>query len=474
MLRLGLALQPPFDFAVMRQHHSALIAEDVFYSSHPASAPEWRRRAAADYVAQATIPEPIVTERLAALTYTVAGREDLRLPRMLLGVLWVVGGLFLYGALKQWSSAPAAAVAFAVYSFLPYSFRASIGLLPDGLAVALMCATLYGLARLGPVLTSQRVFLAALPAAAAILVRPMTVFFLLPPALALLWQTRRDGFPMRALALYGVVATLPFVAYFTWRLGADPAYAARLSTTFAPSLLVDVSFYRGWARYVWMAFGPVIFIAAVAGAVVAPAGPVRLILRAMWPGYVVYGVFFNLHISTHPYYQTIAVPLVACSAGAFAAWLAGLSARLGAWFAPTVAAGLIGAALAQGTFAAPPVASRIADYQAIGVAVDHSSQVIFLSEDWGTPLRYHGGLAGRYWPTRFEIQMYLPLGSSGLPNIDAQSRWQALSYAVGGARYFVVTDLGELSRQLDLQQLLTTQFNLRAGTKRYRVYEVRQ
>ena len=457
----------------MRQHHSALIAENVFYSTHPASAPEWRRRAAADYVAQATIPEPIVTERLAALIYTVAGHEDLRLPRMVLGVLWVVGGLFLYGALRQWSSDRAAAVAFAVYSFLPYSFRASISLLPDSLAVLLMCAALYGLARLGPVLTPQRLFLAALPAAAAILVRPMTGFFLLPPAVALLWQARRDGFPVRAIALYGLVAVLPFVAYFTWRFGADPTYVGRLSTTFAPSLLVDVSFYRGWARYVWMAFGPVIFIAAVAGAVVAPAGPIRLILRAMWPGYVAYGVFFNLHISTHPYYQTIAVPLVACSAAAFAAWLAGRMARLGAWLAPVLAAGLIGAALAQGTFGAPPGASRIADYQAIGVDVDHSSQVIFLSEDWGTPLRYHGGLAGRYWPTRFEIQMYRPLGSSGLTDSDARSRWQALSSAVDGARYFVVTDLGELSRQPDLQQLLTTRFNLRTSTERYLVYEVR-
>jgi hypothetical protein len=330
------------------------------------------------------------------------------------------------------------------------------------------------LARLGPVLTPQGVVLAALPAAAAILVRPMTVFFLLPSALTLLWQTRRDRFPMRAVALYGVVAILPFVAYFTWRIGADPTYVARLSTTFAPSLLVDVSFYRGWARYVWMAFGPVIFIASVAGAVLAPAGPMRLVLRAMWPGYVVYGVFFNLHISTHPYYQTIAVPLVACSAGAFAAWLAGLSARLGAWLAPMLAAGLMGAALAQGTFVPPLTSSRIADYQSIGVAVDHSSQVIFLSEDWGTPLRYHGGLAGRYWPTRFEIQMYLPLGASGLTDIDAQSRWQALSSAVGGARYFVVTDLGELSRQPDLQQLLATRFNLRTSTDRYRVYEVRR
>ena len=458
----------------MRQHHSALIAEDVFYSSHPASAPEWRRRAAADYVAQATIPEPIVTERLAALIYTVTGHEDLRLPRMLLGLFWVVGGLFLYGTLKQWSSASAAAVAFAVYSFLPYSFRASIGLLPDGLAVPLMCAALYGLARLGPVLTTQGILVAALSAAAAIMVRPMTVFFLLPPALMLLGHARRDGFPMRALALYGLVAILPFVAYFTWRLGADPTYVARLSTTFAPSLLVDVSFYRGWARYVWMAFGPVIFTSAVAGAVVAPAGPLRLVLRAMWPGYVIYGVFFNLHISTHPYYQTIAVPLIACSAGACAAWLSGLSARLGAWLAPILAAGLVAAASVQGTFAAPSVANRIADYQAIGVAVDHSSQVIFLSEDWGTPLRYHGGLAGRYWPTRFEIQMYRPLGSRGLEDTNAQNRWQAVSSAVGGARYFVVTDLDELSRQPDLKQLLSERFSLRTGTERYLVYQAQQ
>ena len=474
MLRIGLALQPPFDFAVMRQHHSALIAENVYYSGHPAAAPEWRRRAAAEYVAQATIPEPIVTERLAGLIYAAAGHEDLRLPRMLLGLFWVVGGLFLYGALKQWSSPASAAVAFAVYSFLPYSFRASISLLPDSLAVLLMCAALYGLARLGAVLTPQRLFWAALPAAGAIVVRPMTAFFLLPSAVALLWQSRRGGSPMRALAIYGLVAILPFLVYFAWRVGADSTYAARVSTTFAPSLFVDAGFYRGWARYVWMAFGPVLFAAALAGALVAPAGPIRAVLRAMWPGYVAYGLVFNLHISTHPYYQTIAVPMVACSAGALAAWLSRLSTRLEAWLPATVAAGLTAAALAQGTFAPPLAASRIADYEAIGAAVEHSPQVIFLSEDWGTPLRYYGGLAGRYWPTRFEIQMYLPLGASGLVNSDAPARWQALSSAVGGARFFVVTDLDELSRQPDLQQLLTERFNLRKRTERYLVYEALQ
>jgi hypothetical protein len=199
---------------------------------------------------------------------------------------------------------------------------------------------------------------------------------------------------MRALAIYVLIALLPVVAYFVWRIGADPTYAARVSTTFAPSLLVDVGFYRGWARYVWMAFGPVIFVAAVAGALVVPAGPLRVVLRTMWPGYVAYGIFFNLHISTHPYYQTIAVPMVACSAGALAVWVSGLSARLEGWLGTTVAAGLIAGALVQGTFAPPPASTRIADYQAIGTAVEHSAQVVFLSEDWGTPLRYYGGLAG--------------------------------------------------------------------------------
>jgi len=460
----------------MRQHHSALIAENAYYSGHPTAAPEWRRRVAAEYVAQATIPEPIVTERLAALIYSVAGHEDLRLPRMFLGLFWVVGGLFLYAAVKEWSSASAAAVAFAVYSSLPYSFRASVSLQPDTLAVPLMCAALYGLARLGSAYSPSGLMLAALPAAAAILVRPMAAFFLIPPALTLIWQARgRGGLAVRALALYGVAALLPFAAYFAWRINVDPTYAARISATFAPSLLVDVGFYRGWARNVSMAFTAV-FLLAIAGALV-PTGSVRLPVRAMWLGYLVYGVLFNLHISTHPYYQTIAVPLVACSTGAWAAWKVRSPELLTrwlwtGWFAPGLAAVLFALALLQGTFAASPAATRIADYEAIGEAVDHSSQVIFLSEDWGTPLRYHGGLAGKYWPTRFEIQMYLPLGSRGLTDSAATARWQELSAAVGGARYFVVTDLGELSRQPDLQQLLSTRFSLRKGTERYLVYEL--
>jgi hypothetical protein len=298
-------------------------------------------------------------------------------------------------------------------------------------------------------------------------------FFLIPSAVALIWQARARISDACARNLR-LIAILPVVAYFVWRIGADPTYAARVSTTFAPITPRRCRFLSGWARYVWMAFGPVIFVAAVAGALVVPAGPLRVVLRTMWPGYVAYGIFFNLHISTHPYYQTIAVPMVACSAGALAVWVSGLSARLEGWLGTTVAAGLIAGALVQGTFAPPPASTRIADYQAIGTAVEHSAQVVFLSEDWGTPLRYYGGLAGRYWPTRFEIQMYRPLGSRGLEDTNAQNRWQAVSSAVGGARYFVVTDLDELSRQPDLKQLLSERFSLRTGTERYLVYQAQQ
>jgi hypothetical protein len=266
---------------------------------------------------------------------------------------------------------------------------------------------------------------------------------------------------------------VPFVAYFATRMMADPTYASRIGGTFAPALLLDLGFYRGWARNIWLAFGSIVFAAAFLGALVAPPGPLRTAVRAMWGGYVLYGLGFNLHVSTHPYYQTIAVPMVACSVAALAQRYA-KSAAWSFWLGPALAVVLLIIAWGQGVFPSPPAAARIAEFQAIGESVEHSDRVVFLSEDWGTPLRYYGGLAGRYWPTRFEIQMYRPLGEGGLSDEAALLRWTDLSKSLGGARYFVVTDIPELARQPDLQRLLGERFALRQKTDHYLVYEASQ
>jgi hypothetical protein len=94
-------------------------------------------------------------------------------------------------------------------------------------------------------------------------------------------------------------------------------------------------------------------------------------------------------------------------------------------------------------------------FVAIGERVSHSRRAIILGDDWGVPLRYYGGVSGRYWPATFEVDMYRPLGVNGIAVETAASRLKQFDDALGGAEYFIVTDARELARQPDLQAILS-------------------
>jgi hypothetical protein len=234
----------------------------------------------------------------------------------------------------------------------------------------------------------------------------------------------------------------------------DPLFGVRVGATFAPGLLLTTTFWRGWAGLAWHAFG-LVFVVGVMAAVAA-RGRQRAWLLALWGGYAAYGLIFNLHVSTHPYYQTLAVPMIALSV-AYAAQLAVRdSIRPLHVVAPAAVLALLLLAWCwqAGALAPSTHAYDVRMFEAIGQRVDHSRRAIMLGDDWGVPLRYYGGISGRYWPAAFEVDMYRPLGANGIAIETAADRLKHLSDEVGGAEYFIVTDAHELARQADLQALL--------------------
>lgn len=475
-IRLPLVGAAPFDFAPMRQHHSALITRAIYLDAHPDAAPSWRRESARDYVAQATIPEPLVVEHVAAWGYALLGREDLRIPRTLSGLFWVFGAVFLHGAARRLSDSNTARLAAALYLFLPYTLGASVSFQPDPLAVMWLCGGLYGLSRFAESPSSARAVAAALLALPALFVRPMTACFLYPVFALLLWQSRTatPGRTLRHAGIYIGLSASAAVIYFAYGFGVDESLRARAAATFVPALFADTAFYRGWLRFIWLAFGPVVFAGALAAALFASRGRLRLLLAGLWIGYGLYGAIFNLHISTHPYYQTMAVPMVALSLAALAGPGARfLSSATRRWIPIAVTVVFVAMALWQDVFSARGNPTREGEYQAIGEAVDHSRQVVFLTDHWGTPLRYHAGIGGRYWPTRFEIDMYRPLGAAGIPDEAPASRLRRLGDQIGGVAFFVVTDMEELARQPDLRDYLNAGFRLIRSTDTHLIYAAR-
>jgi hypothetical protein len=462
-IRLPSLASPPMGFSAMRQHHSALIARARFLNEHPTAGPDWQRATANDYVAQATIPEPQVIERLDAFLYELTGAERLHLARWFSLALWLAGALCLRSAARRLWGPAGGLTALVVCLFLPYSIGASSSIQSDTLAFALMSAALAAWARTTPGVDSTTkatavVIFAVLLSMAAGFVRVMTLFWLAPIGVVALWRP-----PLRAGArltrIAGVVALMavPAIGYAAFRWSSDPLFGERVGATFAPGLLVTTTFWRGWAGQAWRAFGGLMPIAVVAAvAVVAGRTRERMWLIAMWLGYAAYGLLFNLHVSTHPYYQTLAVPMIALSIAAAAHLAVAAPERPLAVVVPgaLVALMLLVWGMRAGALKPPPHADDVPLFAAIGERVNHSRRTIILGDDWGVPLRYYAGVSGRYWPATFEVDLYRPLGAHGIAVETAASRWKQFNDGLGGAEYFIVTDARELARQPDLQAIL--------------------
>lgn len=487
-IRLPSLSAPPMDFAAMRQHHSALIARARYLNEHPTAAPDWQRTAANDYVAQATIPEPQVIERLDVFLYEVTGAERLPLARWLSLALWFAGALSLRSAARRLWGAAGALTTLAVCLFLPYSIGASSSIQSDTLAFALMSAAMAAWASSWDGdLHSQdsaadrrpQALVAILLSMAAGFVRPMTLFWLAPIAAIVLGRlsvTRSASARLTRIALSVALMAAPALGYAAFRWPTDPLFAERVGATFAPGLLVSMTFWRGWAAQAWHAFGvlmPIGLTAAVA-AILARSSD-RAWLVAMWAGYAAYGLLFNLHVSTHPYYQTIAVPMIALSVAAAVRRLVSDSDRPLAVLAPAALASalLFVWAVWAGSFKPSSRVNDVPMFAAIGTRVDHSRRVIMLGDDWGVPLRYYGGVSGRYWPATFEMEMYRPLGAGGIAIETAADRFKQFNDALGGAEYFIVTDPGELARQADLQTILAA-YPIVDGTGRFTIFDLRR
>jgi hypothetical protein len=306
-------------------------------------------------------------------------------------------------------------------------------------------------------------------------VRAQTALFLLPACLALLpdWRGWRrflkPGRLMQAAAWLAVCAA-PFALYAL----NTPTVSARAGRTFVPGLFAEESFWRAWGFLLEAAFPLGLLMAAASGALIGWRGVGRRLAIMLWLSYAVYGALFNFHIHTHTYYQSLFVPAVALSAAGWAAWLERrLIARL-RWRLPlraALTAGVCALLLSTPDRVRIPYDPDLIDaYRAAGEVTNHSLQAMALTQEWGTPLNYYGELSVRSYPTRFIIEMYGAMDDAGIPDLTPAERIGQYAFPV---EYFIVTDLGELARQPDLQAYLQENGVVIAENHLYQVYDLR-
>lgn len=476
LLLLGAAIRvahldtPPLDFHATRQYRSAIIARGESSVALAALPENQRPVAVAARRAQGRI-EPEIIETIAVAMYRLIGREDLRAPRVVSIVSWLgcaVAVAWLARLLGMHWGFSITALGFTLLA--PFGISASRAFMPDPLMTAL---TMAGLAVLvwhhqGP--STLRWLLRGATIGAALYVKPMSLFFLAPPLLAV--DIARNGLIRGAssAAVTLTLAALPTGLYYLSLMRAgNPVAEARI----LPELLTRPTYWRGWFEMIGRVIGwPAVF-ASLAGVALIPALS-RYVLAAAWLGYVVFGLLFTHHISTHDYYSLPIVPLAAIS---IAALLSELTRRAGT-VAPVVTPLVLAAIAAPLVPAFAP--SRLygdtaalrqvaADYARIGALVEHR-RTVSLDGSYGFPLNYHGVVESQNWPLSFDRALFSFTGGIEMPAAERLSAY--------GSGFFVATQQLELDVQPDLEQLLDTRYSLieRRGTPdhwRYVVYDLR-
>jgi len=181
----------------------------------------------------------------------------------------------------------------------------------------------------------------------------------------------------------------------------------------------------------------------------------RRFLLGLWAGYVLFGLYFNYHISSHDYYSLPLIPIVALSLAPLAdLFFAQLTKLTATRFAQTVAVCL----LLLGLFASlwniraemksvdyrpdakmwAEISEKIGDKNAAG-----------LTQDYGSRLAYWGWKGITSWPTYGDLFYHDDLRGA---KSDFEQQFTALAL---NKELFLVTDFDELKRQPLLKEKLS-------------------
>jgi 4-amino-4-deoxy-L-arabinose transferase-like glycosyltransferase len=461
-------------FHPTRHYRSAVLARACYYDATPA-VPAWARHLADANRDMQPSGEPPVMEWLACQSYRLLGHEDIRIPRSLAAICWVLGAIPLYGLGRRLSSIPFSLVGAALYLFMPYAIVATRSFQPDPLmTLCTLCAAL-AVTRYFEQPRSARLAAAASLIAVAGLVKPMSVFLTFAAVVGLAagrapWRRLLTD---RRLVWLLVLGFAPGILYYGYGALFGSLARDQMRMRFVPALLPTAFFWHGWLTQIRRVFGLPLLLGSLAGIALAPRRESRFFLAALWLGYAAFAVAFTYHMPTHDYYHLPYVAVVALGVAATLERLLEPVARradprvlLGAAGLAAASIALWGSAQAWPRLTTPRADETVARYERIGELTHHDERVLFLDLEYGYSLMYHGQLSGDSWPNADDLAAE---ALDGEPPIGARERF-ARDFAGFRPTYFVVTDLRSLEAEPDLRQLLAERTAVVEETATYRVY----
>jgi hypothetical protein len=469
-------------FGSTRQFYCAIHARAIYYDmTRPKSDP--RRIVADEASAHRGVLEPRILEHIVAIGYRLSGREHLGYARIVGGMSWVLGAFCLARfAWLLWSPL-AALVVVLYYCYLPYTIVACQSFQPDPLMMCFAVSAWYALLRAVDRPSRWRGLLAAGVSAVAILIKPVCVFAIAALLLVLHasaaptpWRVR-----LRSFVLLSIGALLPVALYYLPEIVGGGRLRSQADGSFQPQLWHEARYWQGWRDLLLdIAGASWVLPAAALGVITSKPGRPRAILVALWLSYIVYGLIFNYHISTHNYYHLPVLPIIALCLGSLAerarssvALLPGLPRRV-VWASVPLAllfgGWKLGRAIAQDALprTRPPENQGVNPYPLIGDLVHHSSKVVFITTDsYGGPLEFDGELTGWYWDNWADIRH---ARRRGRPGFDADREFDRLLGL--NAEFFVVQPPDELPKQRRLAKRLN-QYPLISDHPDFLVYDLR-
>ena len=471
-VRLHQLSAPPLDFHPTRQLHGALIARGMYYAQN-ADVPEWQREMAAVQQNSEGLIEPQILERVSAWGYGLAGEADLRIPRVTTILAWTAAAVFISLLALELSGRTGALAAALFFLAWPYGVIASRAFQPEPLLLLMMAAALWAGLRWLRSGSWDWAIAAGLLAGLALYVKVVAVFFL-APALVVLVLARlrlREALRSRQVWTMALLFALPYAVYHIDGVFVRGYLVDQFSLRFFPEMWIDPAFYLRWLSNLNRAVPIELVLLSLLGVFTLRRTVHRVLLLAMWGGYLAYGLALSHHISTHDYYHLLLFPLLALGLGAAAAAVFQALRGPRRVVQVVIALALLVGLAYEGYQARALIRRSDAEQQAaalveIGQAVGQDASSVALVDDYGAGLKYYAWLMPSIWPTEADIAFRERAGEA----FDFETFFAEQAQ---GKHYFVITNLEELEQQERLRDLLESRYPVYHEADLYRIYDLR-
>jgi hypothetical protein len=471
--RLMRADNPPLDVHAWRWLRSAVTARGFYYEMDPNSDPAARQSAI--QISEAfPYSEPPLTEGIVAISYLVAGGEQLWFSTLWTTVFWVIAGLALFLLARRITSIDGAVVALAYFMLLPFGNTESRAFLPEPLMVMFIFLALYASYRWVEGSSWKWAILTGLLAGMAILTKIFAVFPLAPAIFLICLASfglRRSVKNPQAWLVLILSVLIPASYYFFPNIHAGSDYLSTWSLPFLRRLL-DVTFYIGWLHMINTYFNLAIVLIGIASiSLLEKRG--RWLVLGLWIGYGLLGLAFPSLIWSHIYYDLPLVGIVSLSIAPLGMLLLSKIAKQGFfWQALFIAATLIAVGysvfMSRKAIVANDFRNEPQKWEQLGSIL--SGRTIGLTEDYNMRLVYFGNKVITGYMQYYDWAM---VEMSGKEIDENSANMEFFQSKVKDYDYFVVTLFKEFELQPYLKDILYDHYPVFKESDWYVVFDLR-